>query len=361
MALIICTECGKEISDKAKVCPGCGFPIGQSNLEQYIEYKSQEGKSDDQSVDDFKEPKSGTSKKSMIIIGSVILGLILITGVVIAMVVNNNHKKAMYIAAVGMVEDGKYEDAKEIFEQLHGYRDSKERILSIDQVLETINKEDLYKLAERSLKMGNYEEALSQFTALGDFGDSAERVSYVEALQYCDIGNYEAAYDVLVGVAQTEEVKLLLKQIYNETRFFEGLTEYRSWLKNPDSITVNTVNVYYTDEGKGMPVFIATAGGENGFGGYSSGYLLIKADDTNSNKYICVGACDSLDPDDYTSSDDLYEGLIAVMISAVQEHASLDENGVDINRVEKIVSGGNFSRITIVKELTLNMFEASQL
>ena len=27
MAMIICTECGREISDKAKKCPNCGCPI----------------------------------------------------------------------------------------------------------------------------------------------------------------------------------------------------------------------------------------------------------------------------------------------------------------------------------------------
>lgn len=27
MALIRCDECGKEISDKAAACPGCGYPI----------------------------------------------------------------------------------------------------------------------------------------------------------------------------------------------------------------------------------------------------------------------------------------------------------------------------------------------
>lgn len=27
MALIICPECGKEISDSAKTCPGCGYPV----------------------------------------------------------------------------------------------------------------------------------------------------------------------------------------------------------------------------------------------------------------------------------------------------------------------------------------------
>lgn len=29
MALITCTECGKEVSDKATACPACGAPIAQ--------------------------------------------------------------------------------------------------------------------------------------------------------------------------------------------------------------------------------------------------------------------------------------------------------------------------------------------
>lgn len=29
MALIECGECGKQVSDKAANCPGCGAPIGQ--------------------------------------------------------------------------------------------------------------------------------------------------------------------------------------------------------------------------------------------------------------------------------------------------------------------------------------------
>jgi uncharacterized membrane protein YvbJ len=28
MALVKCSECGKQVSDKASACPGCGSPIG---------------------------------------------------------------------------------------------------------------------------------------------------------------------------------------------------------------------------------------------------------------------------------------------------------------------------------------------
>ena len=31
MALIKCPECGKEISDKATICPNCGYPVSEMN------------------------------------------------------------------------------------------------------------------------------------------------------------------------------------------------------------------------------------------------------------------------------------------------------------------------------------------
>lgn len=34
MALIICAECGKEISDRAESCPNCGCPVGESVSEE---------------------------------------------------------------------------------------------------------------------------------------------------------------------------------------------------------------------------------------------------------------------------------------------------------------------------------------
>ena len=30
MAIIKCPECGKDISDMAKTCPTCGYPIGEN-------------------------------------------------------------------------------------------------------------------------------------------------------------------------------------------------------------------------------------------------------------------------------------------------------------------------------------------
>ena len=34
MALIKCTECGHDVSDKASVCPNCGCPIEKEHLSE---------------------------------------------------------------------------------------------------------------------------------------------------------------------------------------------------------------------------------------------------------------------------------------------------------------------------------------
>lgn len=44
MALVNCTECGKEISDLAAACPGCGAPARQKMPARgsYVPYSDQE-------------------------------------------------------------------------------------------------------------------------------------------------------------------------------------------------------------------------------------------------------------------------------------------------------------------------------
>lgn len=41
MALITCPECGKQISDVAKACPGCGYPINKSFSQKSIQSNDQ--------------------------------------------------------------------------------------------------------------------------------------------------------------------------------------------------------------------------------------------------------------------------------------------------------------------------------
>lgn len=43
MALIKCQECGKDVSDKAKICPNCGYPICEEESKVIIFGLSQMG------------------------------------------------------------------------------------------------------------------------------------------------------------------------------------------------------------------------------------------------------------------------------------------------------------------------------
>ncbi|TVQ74116.1 MAG: zinc ribbon domain-containing protein [Chromatiaceae bacterium] len=50
MALIECPECGREVSDKAPTCPGCGAPIA---AQEHMEVREQEpGMEYEQDVDE---------------------------------------------------------------------------------------------------------------------------------------------------------------------------------------------------------------------------------------------------------------------------------------------------------------------
>ena len=42
MALIKCTECGREISDKAQKCPGCGSPVSQKDEPTNVKYDAKQ-------------------------------------------------------------------------------------------------------------------------------------------------------------------------------------------------------------------------------------------------------------------------------------------------------------------------------
>lgn len=77
MALIKCSECGKEISDQAASCPNCGCPIkkvnsdsGEDNSEKKIEIS-------------IKKPDIKLNKRTKGILGGVIVCLVILIGVII--------------------------------------------------------------------------------------------------------------------------------------------------------------------------------------------------------------------------------------------------------------------------------------
>lgn len=212
------------------------------------------------------------------------------------------------------------------------------------------NKQQDYETASRYMKQGKYEEAIDAFNALGNYKDSKDMAKYCEAQSYCYIGDYRTAYDLLVQIPNVEGVKPLLREIFFETRLFEGLADLRTSLKNPDSLTVTSIQfTYYVASGgsnKNAPPCILTVSGQNGFGGYSTSYVLLTEGD-NNNGYICLGSCRSLTEN--TNSDS--EALTAIMINLyLADNNTRIENPVNIDRVNNIIKLQKYSSITRIAE-----------
>lgn len=84
MALIKCPECGKEISDKAMLCPNCGYPIAQCKNLKKEEYTSKENAVEENTVEENtaqekiilpKENVKISPKKAAIVGISIVLGI----------------------------------------------------------------------------------------------------------------------------------------------------------------------------------------------------------------------------------------------------------------------------------------------
>lgn len=91
MSLIICPECGKKFSDKAKVCPNCAFPIDEIIKNKTIK-------------EDFSNANN-TSKKNNILAILIII-IILIVGIFITYY-NYNSLKAEEKIAYELIDKNK--------------------------------------------------------------------------------------------------------------------------------------------------------------------------------------------------------------------------------------------------------------
>lgn len=76
MALIKCPECGKEISEKAKSCPNCGYPIWQEQFELETE-DVDDVECDEEEEEEAEERESKVSIASLVVF---ILGAFLCFG-----------------------------------------------------------------------------------------------------------------------------------------------------------------------------------------------------------------------------------------------------------------------------------------
>ncbi len=114
MALINCPECGREISNRVKACPHCGYPF---------EATEQEASKPETPPT---KPSFMPKKRAAIIIGASVLGLALLIGGGI-FIKKSVDQGTAYKEAQALFTEGKYGNAQEAFLALGEYKDSTAR------------------------------------------------------------------------------------------------------------------------------------------------------------------------------------------------------------------------------------------
>lgn len=114
MALIKCTECGKEISDKAEACPNCGCPVDEMDLPK--------NQMEELNINTDYDQESEKPKRRILKVVAVAAIVIIAAGIGIFLATSSSRK---YSSALKLYNNKEYEEAQKSFDKLGDYKDSK--------------------------------------------------------------------------------------------------------------------------------------------------------------------------------------------------------------------------------------------
>lgn len=302
MALVKCPECGKEISDKAKACIHCGYEP-ERNVELIV-------------CEECGKEIPIHSKECMN------------CGCPVKQeeynpIINNNitsnlkSVKKIVIPVVALII----------------------LLLSVSGVTYNIKVIQPKKIAEQN------------------------KITYNEAIDLLEKGKYDEGKELLETIPEYGDAPIILEQIKWESRVYECIADIRQYLKNPDSLQVYEVafyDGYKTDIddvkktliedivklGNSQPICVLRRGGQNGFGGNTTGYTLFLYSESEG-LYKYFGSCDSLNEDDI-DEDDEEEALVCDLINIYKDN--LEQVGeVNLARIKAIIKNDSYSTIKIIK------------
>lgn len=206
MALIKCPECEKEISNQARNCPNCGFPVQQKiKEEQELKAKKQKQieKEEQKKIRKEKEVELKQKRKETLkkikpihIIGIIIVIVLMI---IIALFIT---KSLAYNNAVKAFESGNYKDAYEYFKN-SDYKDSvyyrEKTILEYTKLL--IEEKD-FETADQMLSL------VADKTV---YDELQKEMAYTRALESYEVGAFELAYKLLQDLEDYKDAEKFLK------------------------------------------------------------------------------------------------------------------------------------------------------
>ena len=160
MALIKCSECGREISDKAGSCPHCGCPVaGTEELveKSAMEKDASEGKEEEIKPEETKpeevKPKEKKKLSKGVILAIIVAVAVLAIAAIAYYVLTADSRN--YNSAKELFNEEKFQEALEIFTELGDYEDSErmaekcEYELSVDgQFMRSLSKGLMARWAE---------------------------------------------------------------------------------------------------------------------------------------------------------------------------------------------------------------------
>lgn len=217
LALIKCSECGKEISDRARSCPHCGCPVeGTEELVDKIvvEKEAPEEKTEETKSGEIKpKEKKKLSKKGII---AIIVAIVVIAAAVIAYYVLTTDSRN-YNSAKELFKEEKFQEALEMFTELGDYEDSAEMVekceyeLSVDgQFMRSLSKGLMARWAES--------DAQAEQGFIGEDPDLYSKYCEIELEQVKDFANQ--TFDNSELEADAKQYIEYLNQAQEATKFY---------------------------------------------------------------------------------------------------------------------------------------------
>lgn len=261
MALINCPECNKEVSDKAEVCPNCGFGVAKYVVRQNKIEKIQEEAEKEAYLyvkQKKREEKEAAERKKR---------------------QEENRKNSIYDEAVskyGSASSKDVENARVLFSQIVGWKDAdiylknckdrisklkeqekiqvekykriRKKVIAIASVIVAcvgiimgchyfyitfVAPKRIYDSAISNIEKENYEEAIAQLETIIEYKDSNEQIKivqvyiyerdYANAKELADEGKYSEALSILRELDTTKDVIELINLCENSLKYEEAL------------------------------------------------------------------------------------------------------------------------------------------
>lgn len=187
-----------------------------------------------------------------------------------------------------------------------------------------------------------------------------KETSYKQALTLLDSGNYEEGQQLLLKNPNYKDTQTLLEEIKYESCAYSAVSALKKILKNPDSVSVYTVDFYGPDPevedskdsttivDNDYPFIVLHYAAQNGFGGNTTGYFT-SSYNSEDEAYQFVGYTDALNIEDLDKDDDDYfiQALTTKIIELKEENCE-KIGTIDIERLNKVLKNNAYTAVKII-------------